>query len=230
MESSCIFCDKYFEKRESVVRTQIGTRLDQMRKDSEQLYSPVMTRLMNAQLNRPLTIDELLSFEPNQRQSILSAVLYNDALWRFEAAHIMLCLGMLNVSYSNLRSCIDGIVGAHIIENLDSEAVNFLRNGEINPTRIEDFIPAQYNRYIKGTKETLGKWGVHCSLDSAQLGLAFGPSTFFKMISQTKTQKVEPLSEEFKSAADVCLKVTGDIFLVFMFLISKGTKYRKKSE
>ena len=54
MESSCIFCDKYFEKRESVVRTQIGTRLDQMRKDSEQLYSPVMTRLMNAQLNRPL--------------------------------------------------------------------------------------------------------------------------------------------------------------------------------
>ena len=82
MESSRIFCDKYFEKRESIVRTQIGTRLDQMRKDFEQLDSPVMVRLMNAQLNKPLTTEELLSFKPIQRQNILSAVLYNDALWR----------------------------------------------------------------------------------------------------------------------------------------------------
>ena len=88
----------------------------------------------------------------------------------------MLCIGMLNVSYSNLRSCIDDVVGAHIIENLDSEAVEFLRTGEINPTRIEGYIPDEYNRSIKGIKETLGKWGVHCSRDSVQLSLAYGPN------------------------------------------------------
>jgi hypothetical protein len=109
--------------------------------------------------------------------------------------------------------------------------VNFLRKREINnPKRIEDFIPAQYNRYIKDAKKTLGKWGVHCTLDSAQLGLAFGPSTFFKMIAGTKVKREEPLREDFKGAADVCLKVMANIFLVFMFLMSKGTKYQRKSQ
>jgi len=230
MADGQLFCDEYFEKREQVVRTQIGAPLDQMRKDFKQLDSPVMTRLMNAQLDKPLTVEELLSFEPSRRQNMLSAVLYNDALWRFQAAYIMLCIGMLNVSYSNLRSCIDDIVGAHIIENLDSEAVKFLKTGKIDPTKIESYIPEKYNSYIKGIKETLGKWGVHCSLDSAQLGLAYGPSTFFKMIAGTKVKREEPLSEDFKGAADVCLKVIGDIFLIFMFVINKGTKYRRGVE
>ena len=75
MENGQISRDKYFERLERLVRGLIGTQLDQMKKDFEQLDSPVMVRLMNAQLNKPLTIDELLSFEPSRRQGILSAVL-----------------------------------------------------------------------------------------------------------------------------------------------------------
>jgi len=226
MENGQIFRDKYFERRERLVRGLIGTQLDQMKKDFEQLDSPVMVRLMNAQLNKPLTIDELLSFEPSRRQGILSAVLYNDALWRLEAARIMLCIGMLNVCYSNLRSCLDDFVGAHIIENLDEEAVNFLKTGQINPTKLEHFIPQEYNQHIKEIKDAMGKWGVHCSLDSAQLGIAFGQSTFDKLVSKTAIPKKEALHKDFRRGAQVCLKAMGDVFLMFMFLISKGTKYR----
>jgi len=150
MDTGRIFCDKYFGKREELVRELIGKQLDQMEKEFKQLDSPVMSRLMNAQLSKPLTIDELLSFEPNRRQGILSAVLYNDALWRLEAARIMLSVGMLNVCYSNLRSCLDDFVSAHIIENLDEQAVNFLKTGEINPTKLEAFVPPEYNLLITG--------------------------------------------------------------------------------
>ncbi|HAV10111.1 MAG TPA: hypothetical protein DCX22_00600 [Dehalococcoidia bacterium] len=224
MENNQIFCDKYFGNREKVVRIRIGKQLDQIEKTFDQLNSPVMARLMNAQLNDPLTINELLSFEPKRRQEVLSAILYDDALWRLQAARIMLCIGMLNVCYSNLRSCLDDVVGAHIIENLDEQAVSFLKTGEINPTKIGSLIPEKYNDYIKAIKDAMGKWGVHCSLDSAQLGIAFGPSTFDKMLSNTKVPREEALSEDFEIAAKVCLKAMNDVFLMFMFLISKGTK------
>ena len=75
----------------------------------------------------------------------------------------------------------------------------------------------------------MGKWGVHCSLDSAQLGLAFGPSTFDKMVSNTTIPKKELLHEDFKKAAEVCIRSMRDVFIMFMFLISKGTRYRSKS-
>jgi hypothetical protein len=226
MGNGGMFCDKYFEKREKVVREQIGKQLDQMKIDFKPLDSLVWIRLMNAQLFKPLTISELLSFEPRKRQGILSAVLYNEALWRLEAARIMLSIGMLNVCYSNLRSCLDDFVGAHIIENLDEEAKNFLNNGKINPIKLENYIPPKYNNFIKDIKKTMGEWGVHCSLDSAQLSILFGPSTFDKMVSETATQKKESLHEDFSDAAEVCIKVMRDVFLMFMFLINKGTKYR----
>lgn len=229
MDVSRIFCDKYFGKREELVREVIGKQLDQMETDFRQLDSPVMSRLMNANLTKPITTGELLSFEPTKRQKLLSAVLYNDALWRLQAARIMLSIGMLNVCYSNLRSCVDDFVGANVIENLDEEAISFLKMGQINPSKIEDFIPPEYNCNIKDIKSTLGKWGVHCSLDSAQLGLGFGPNTFAKMISETNIQKKEILHEEFKEAAEVCITAMGDVFLMFMFIMSKVTSYRAKS-
>ncbi len=230
MTNSQMFCDKYFQKRESIVREQIGERLDQIEKDFAQLYSPVMVRLMNADLSKPLTIDELLSFEPSRRQGIISAILYDDALWRLEAARIMLSIGMLNVCYSNLRSCLETIVTAHIIENLDSEAVKFIQQKEIEPTKITDFIPDDYNKAIVGMKKALSNWGIHCSLNGAQLGLTFGPSTFDKMISGTNAQRKEALSGDFNDVAATCIKAMGDVFLLFMFLMSKGTKYRRKQE
>jgi hypothetical protein len=228
MTNGSIFCDKHYEKRESAVRKIIGKQLNQMRNDFEQLDSPVMARLMNAQLNKPLTIDEILSFEPDKRQALLSAILYNDALWRLEAACIMLSIGMINVCYSNLRSCVDNIVGAHIIENLDDEAKNFLKKGEINPLKIEQYIPEQYNDLLKNIKKATGKWGVHCSLDSAFIGLPFGPDTFDKMISKTTTDKPIAINENFDKAAKVCIDIMGKTFIMFMWLMSKGTEYRRK--
>lgn len=63
MEETHIFRDKYFQNREVVVREQIGKQLDQLEKDFEQLHSPVMVRLMNAKLEKGLTLEALLSFE-----------------------------------------------------------------------------------------------------------------------------------------------------------------------
>lgn len=230
MADSQIFCDTYFEKREKIVREQIGKQLDGVKRDISQLYSPCMARLMNAQPQKELTLEELLSLEPSQRQGILSAVLYNDALWRLEAAHLMLCIGMLNVAYSNLRSCLETVVGAHIVENLDTEAIRFLNGEDIEPVKIAEFIPEQYDKAIIGMKRTLGNWGVHCSLSGAQLGIFFGPNTFEKMVSGTTIKKEQLLHTGFKDAASTCLKAMGDVFKMFMFLMSKGIKYRRAIE
>jgi len=227
MTDGHIFCDKYFEKRESAVREKIGKQLDQLEKEFEQLHSPVMVRLMNAKLEKALTLEELLSFEPSRRQGIVSAVLYNDAFWRLEAARIMLTVGMFNVCYSNLRSCLETIVTAHIIENLDAEAIKFIKQKAIVPAKIATFIPDKYNEAIIGMKKTLGNWGVHCSINGTQIGLAFGPSTSDKMLSKTSTQRKEALNEDFANVAITCINVMNDVFLLFMFLIHKGTTYRK---
>ena len=230
MADSQIFCDTYFEKREKIVREQIGEQLDGVKRDISQLYSPCMVRLMNAQPQKELTLEELLSLEPSQRQGILSAVLYNDALWRLEAAHLMLCIGILNVAYSNLRSCLETVVDAHIVENLDTEAIRFLNGEDIEPVKITEFIPAQYDKAIIGMKKTLGNWGVHCSLSGAQLGIFFGPNTFEKMVSDTTIKKEQLLHTGFKDAASTCLQAIGDVFKMFMFLMSKGTKFHRTIE
>lgn len=227
MTDNQIFCDVYFEKRERIVREQIGEQLDGMKNGISQLYSPCNVRLMNARPQRELTLEELLSLKPSQRQGILTAVLYHDALWRLEAAHLMLCIGMINVAYSNLRSCLETIVDAHIVENLDTEAIRFLKGEDIEPTKIAEFIPEEYDEAIKVMKKTFGNWGIHCSLTGAQLGIFFGPNAFEKMVSGTKIKKDQSLHAEFKDAATTCLKAIGDVFLVFMYVIHKGTKYRR---
>jgi hypothetical protein len=227
MANNQIFCDVYFEKREKIVREQIGEQLDGMKLNIAQLYSPCNARLRNARPQKELTIEELLSLEPSQRQGILSAVLYHDALWRLEAARIMLCIGMLNVAYSNLRSCLETVVDAHIVENLDTEAIKFLKGEDIEPTKIAEFIPEKYDKAIIRMKKTFGNWGIHCSLRGAQLGIFFGPNTFEKMVSGTKIKKDPSLHTEFKDAATTCLDAIGKVFLVFTYLIHKGTKYHR---
>lgn len=227
MENRQIFSDAFYGKREKVIRAQIGKQLDELKKTIGQLYSPCIVRLMNARPNKKLTIEELLSLGPSQRQGILSAVLYNDALWRLEAAYLMLCIGMLNVAYANLRSCLEIVVDAHIIENLDSEAIKFLQKGEIEPTKISSFIPEEYDKHIVQMKKALGNWGVHSSLRSVQLGILFGPNTFDRMVAQTSTEPLQNVNEEFTDAAKTCIQACSDVFLMFIFLVSKGTNYRR---
>ena len=130
MTNGEIFCDKFYQWRERLVREQIGEELDKLKPEIKQLYSPCMSRLMNAQTQKELTLNELLALPPNQRQAIVSTILYNDALWRIEAAYLMLCIGMLNVVYSNLRTCLENVVKAHIVENLDSEAQRLLKGDD----------------------------------------------------------------------------------------------------
>lgn len=165
MSESTLFLDKFYNERESLIREQIGPKLDGLKNDLKQLYSPCVVRLMNAdqqvQTDKGLTIEDLLNLEPSKRQMIVTATMYNDALWRLEAAYLMLCIGMLNVAYSNLRSCLETVIAAHIVENIESQSIKFLSGERINPADIAPFIPEKYNENIKAIKEKLGEWGIH---------------------------------------------------------------------
>ena len=231
MAEDLIFGNRFYSERESLVRKYIGSQLDALKEQLKQLYSPCITRLMNAQMkvksDKDMTIGDLLNLEPSQRQMIVTATMYNDALWRLEAAFLMLRIGMLNVAYSNLRSCLEILVTAHIIENIESEAVRFLNREKINQTKIAPFIPKKYNEDIKQIKNTLGEWGVHSGIESIRLGILFNPNTFDKMISETKVSKPQTIHKEFVDYAKTCIRAINTIFLIFVFLIHKGTTYRR---
>lgn len=231
MAENKIFSDKFYSEREILVREHIGTQLDSLQEQLKQLYSPCMARLMNAQIelksDKDMTIGELLDLEPKQRQMVVTAVMYNDALWRLEAAFLMLRIGILNVAYSNLRSCLEILITAHIIENIDSEAVNFLNGERINQAKIAPFITKEYNNDIKQIKNKLGEWGIHSGIESIRLGILFSPNTFDKMISETQVSKPQGIHEEFVDYAKTCIQAINTVFLIFVFLIHKGTTYRR---
>ncbi len=207
MSNAKIYSDVFYRAREITVRQQIGKQLDDMEKDLSQLDSPCLVRMMKIQ--KKMTLKDLLSVDSNTRQGVLAAILYNDALWRIKATYLMLTLGMLNIAYSNLRSCLESIVNAHIIENLDSEAIKFVKTGKINPTKISDFIPEVYDRNILNMKETFGSWGTHSNLSAVHLSALFGPNTFEMMVSKTNAQHDQVLAESFTVAAKDCIKTRG---------------------
>lgn len=231
MSESKLFLDKFYSERESLIREKIGSTLDILKGDLKQLYSPCMSRLMNAeqqvQTDKGLTIGDLLSLEPSKRQMIVTATMYNDALWRLEAAYLMLCIGILNVAYSNLRSCLETVIAAHIVENIESQSIKFLKGERINQADIAPFIPEKYNEDIKKIKDKLGEWGVHSGVESIMIGTFCSPKTFDKMISDTKVNKPQELHPDFFDFANTCIQAIGDIFIIFMFLMSKGTKYNR---
>ncbi len=227
MSNAHIYSDTFYRGREITVRQQIGKQLDDMEKDLSQLDSPCLVRMMKIQ--KEMTLEDLLSVDPNTRQEVLAAILYNDALWRIKATYLMLTLGMLNIAYSNLRSCLESIVNAHIVENLDSEAIKFVETGKINPTKISDFIPENYDRSILNMKRAFGNWGTHSNLSAVHLSALFGPNTFDMMVSKTSAQHDQVLNESFTLAAKTCIEAVGKVFLIFMWIISKGTKYRRSN-
>lgn len=231
MSESKIFLDKFYSERENLIREKIGPILDRLKEDLKQLYSPCVVRIMNAeqqvQTDKGLTIGDLLNLEPSKRQMIVTATMYNDALWRLEAAYIMLCIGMLNVAYSNLRSCLETVIAAHIVENIESQSIKFLNREKINQAAIAPFITEKYNQDIKNIKDKLGEWGVHSGVESIMIGTFCSPKTFDKMISDTKVNKPQELHPDFFDFADTCIQAIGNVFLIFMFLISKGTKYNR---
>ena len=226
-----IFSDKFYSERENLVWKHVGTRLDGLREQLKQLYSPCITRLMNATLqtqsDRASTIGELLDLEPSKRQMIVTATMYNDALWRLETAYLMLRIGLLNVAYSNLRSCLETIIAAHIVENIESISINFLNNERINQADIAPFIPKKYNDDIKQLKYKLGEWGVHSNVESIMIGIFCNPNTYEKMISENKGSKPQTIQQEFSNYAKMCVRAFNTVSLIFHFLIHKGTTYRR---
>ena len=133
--------DKFYSEREQLIYAQIGKRLYNTEKMIEKLYGECIKRIQNSPLSqKDLTTDEILEMEPVKRQSIVAAIVYNDALWRLEAAYLMLCIGTLNVVYSNLRTCLESVVSAHIEENIDAESIKFLQGKKIDPTKLKTLL------------------------------------------------------------------------------------------
>jgi hypothetical protein len=133
---------------------------------------------------------------------------------------------MINVTYSNLRSCLEAVVAAHIIENLDDEAKKFLEKGEIDPTKIALFVPEQYNKDLNNMRHALSELGVHTRLHSIQLSSLFGPNALDKMVSHVSTKNEQDLHPAFAQAANTCIQAIGEVFLMFMFLMHKGTTFK----
>ena len=231
MTETQIFSDKFYSERDNLVWEHIGAQLGGLREQLKQLYSPCITRLMDAayqtQADRASTIGELLDLEPRKRQMIVTATMYNDALWRLEAAYLMLRIGVLNVAYSNLRSCLETIIVAHIVENIESKSVDFLNNKRINQADIAPFISNKYNDDIKQLKGKLGEWGVHSKVESIMIGIFCNPNTFEKMISENKGSKPQTIQPEFSNYAKMCVRAFNTVSLIFHFLIHKGTTYRR---
>jgi len=225
MSNTNIYSDAFYQNREVVIRNKIGKQLDSLRKDISQLNSPCTVRMMK--IPKGMTWENLPSLDSDSRQAILAAILYNDAFWRLESAYLMLTIGMLTVTYSNLRSCLESVVKAHIVENLDSEAIKFLKTGQINPTKISGFIPEEYDNAILKMREAFSDWGTHSHLKAVQLSALFGPSSFDKMVANTTINRPQILSDAFADAARTCIKAMGDVFVMFMWIMSKGTKYSR---
>jgi len=226
--NNLIFSDPFYAQREQLIRSQIGPQLDTLKKDMGQFLSACKARLFALRLDRPLTLEELRSCEPAKRQAILSAFLYNDAYWRFEAAYLMLSLGMLNVAYSDLRSCLETAMTGHVIENLDSEAIHFLKTGKLNLSKLSRFVPKEYDEILSQMKDYLSVKGTHSRLASLQLGITYGPNTLEKTLASITLAPPQHLQDDFKDAAPQCLKVSIDVLLMFMFLMSKGTRYQSR--
>ena len=222
MTDAKFFKHPFYSEREQLVYGEIGRDLDQLETILEQLYSPCQVKIMNANLsNKDLTIQDILNMEQKHRQDIVGAILYNDGLWRIEAAYLMLSIGFLNTAFSNLRSCLESVVAANIAENIDEEAVNFLNGKKIDPTKLNGAINKDYYQQIKEMRERLGEWGVHSNIVSTRFGI-LGPNTFDKMISKVNNPRPQSLTPGFNEAAIDCVRAINSVFVVFMFLISRG--------
>jgi len=228
MESKQMFStENYFGKYELIIRGEIGKELDDFKQLIGQIENRCTVRIMNINFTRPdkgtpLTIEKLISCDKDYRCKTLSALLYNDALWRLEAAHLMMCVGLLNVAYANLRSSLEFLQTAFIVERCDNEAFRFLENKEVNLKLIEKLlIDPRYSDKLKDLKDSYSVLGVHRYLSSLQLSSLFGASRFDKYVTEsTKIKKELQLPEGFIDAAKRCVQQGGQVGILFSWLES----------
>jgi hypothetical protein len=226
-----LFADPFFGEREKLIKGCLGSQLDQTSEIIKQLYSPCTSRLFNAEMQLGpsinLTVEGLIDLEPKKCQALLSAYLYDHALWYLEASCIMLRSGIIGCVYTNLRTCLETIIVSHIIENYETELNKFLTGKEINLSVIEGLLTPKYNEDIKQIKYTLGQWGIHTNINSTIIGIFCDPLTLDKMISETNNPKSQILHEQFVDYGKVCLQAINTVFLVFMFIVSKRLNLKK---
>lgn len=223
--------ENYFGEYEAVIRQEIGDRLDSFKKSIGDLENRCTVRMMNVDYFRPdkgqpITVEGMLKYEKGVRGKVLSAFIYNDALWRLEAAHLMICVGMLNVAYANLRSCIEFMQTAFIVERRDEEAITFLGNREVNLKLLDELlINKEYSNHLKQLKELYTHLGVHRYLSSLQLSSLFGANRFEKFVAESlKKHKTPQLPRGFADAANMCIEHGERVWLMFGWLESIPVK------
>ncbi|MCK4368354.1 MAG: hypothetical protein KAV68_01605 [Dehalococcoidales bacterium] len=174
----------------------------------------------------PITVESLKGYNSDSRCKILAALLYKDALRRLEAAHLMMCIGLLNVAYANLRTSLEFLQTAFIVERCDTEALRFLGNKEVNLKLMDKLLinPAVSTR-LKNLKDFFTLLGVHRYLSSLQLSSLFGANQFDKYVTEsTKIQKKLQLPEGFVGAAKECIQQGEQVGLLFSWLESIPVK------
>jgi hypothetical protein len=231
MESKCMFStDGFFGKYEQTIRGEISKELDEFKHLISQIENRCTIRIMNINFNRPdkgtpITVEDLRNCDKNFRCKTLAALLYNDALWRLEAAHLMMCIGLLNVAYANLRTSLEALLTAFIVERRDEEAQRFLKNEKVNPKLAEGLINPKYNEALKAMKDAYGVWGVHTYFESLQFSSLFGANRFDKYVTEsTKIQRKLQLPEGFTDAAKRCIQQGGQVGILFSWLESIPVK------
>ena len=223
--------ENFFGKYEQVLRAEIGKELDDFKRLIGQIENRCTVRIMNIDFTRPdrgtpLTVEKLISYDKDYRCKTLSALLYNDALWRLEAAHLMMCIGLLNVAYTNLRTSLEFLQTAFIVERCDTEALRFLGNEEVNLKLMDTLlINPEYSTHLKKLKDSYTLLGVHRYLSSLQLSSLFGASRFDKYVTEsTKIQKSLQLPSGFTDAAKTCIQQGGQVGILFSWLESLPVK------
>ncbi len=223
--------ETYFGEYEAIIRKEIGNELDSFKKSISDLENRCTIRIMNVDMNRPdkdspITVDSLAGYDKKMRCKILSAFLYNDALWRLEAAHLMMCIGVLNVAYTNLRTCIEFMQTAFIVERCDEEAKRFLENKEVNLKLLDELlINKEYGTHLQELKGLYNRLGVHRYLSSLLLSSVYGANRFDKFVAESiKRHRPFQLPHGFTDEAKFCIKHGERVWLMFQWLESISVK------
>ena len=214
--------ETFFGKYESLIGEQVGKELDGFDRLLHDIGNDCLVKLFNLEYKEEgLTTDDLLQGDAQQRCKILSAILYDDALWRLEAAYLMICIGLLNVAYANLRESLEALITAFIVERVDAQAIKFLKGEKVDQRLIAKYINPDYNRWLKDMKKAFSNWGVHTKFESVQLTSLFGPGRFDKIVAEVpKVNRPLKLRDGFVDAASRCIKQGGDLSILFGWLMN----------
>jgi hypothetical protein len=220
--------DTFFGEYESFLRKEIGKGLDGLKKMIHDIEGCCTTRIMNVDMLRPaekgsiVKIEDILEIDSKTRGQIVSCFLYNDALYRLEAAHLMMCIGLFSIAYTNLRTCIEFLQTAFIVERLDEQAKKFLNKSDVDLSVIDKLlINREYSKHLQDLKKLYNDLGVHRSIRAVQLTSIFGPNRFHKYVTESiKTPTPFQLPEGFIDVAKECIWHGERVGIMFSWLES----------